>query len=138
MPGKRSNRSKVQHFFCPYCVERLWRLGSSKYHLRLPSPNNAPPKLKNKPNGAGGSVEQMTGIDPNKWLEAFFCSEHGKLWMLVRKIDDRNLLAASLASKADWQRSTGTPLMDSVNSSVSEFTMRMSRRADVRLRHPKN
>jgi hypothetical protein len=136
MPGKRSNRDKVQHFFCPYCEERLWRLGGSKYHLYLPSTSSTQQALQSKSKWIGGSVENKTDVDPNKWIEAFFCRKHSKLWMLVSRTSHDRLVAV-LASKTTWQHSTMPPPIDCSSSSVSEFTLRMSRRADIRLREQK-
>jgi hypothetical protein len=133
MPGKRSSRKKVEQFFCPYCERRLWRLGGSKHHLFLGSISKTQQDLQTPSNLPRKRSEKNADIDPNQWIEEFFCGEHGRLWMLVcRTTHDR--LTAVPASKTDWQRSTGTPSMDFTNPSVSEFSIRMSRRADIRLK----
>jgi hypothetical protein len=134
MPGKRSNRSKIEQFFCPYCEKRLWRLGGSKHYIFLANVSNPLQSLQNPSNLPRKALEEDACIDRNQWIEEFFCSEHSKLWMLVCRTT-HNRLTAVLASKTDWQRSTGTPPINFSNPSVSEFTIRMSRRADVRLRH---
>jgi hypothetical protein len=133
MPGKRSNRSKIEQFFCPYCEKRLWRLGGSKHYLFLANVSNTPQSSQNSSKSPREVLEEDARIDPDQWIEEFFCGEHSKLWMLVCRTTDNRLIAV-LASKADWQRSTRTPCIDFPNPSVSEFSIRMSRRADVRLR----
>jgi hypothetical protein len=137
MPGKRSNRKKVEQFFCPYCEKRLWRLGGSKHHLFLASVSDTQHDLQTPSKLPRKRLEKNACLDPNQWIEAFFCGQHSRLWMLVcRTTYDR--LTAVLASKTDWQRSTGTPSMDFTNPSASEFSIRMSRRADVQLRRRNN
>jgi hypothetical protein len=133
MPGKRSNRNKIEKFFCPYCEKRLWRLGGPKHYLFLASVNNTRKNSQPPSKPPRVALEKSDCIDPNQWIEEFFCDEHSKLWMLVYRTT-HNRLTAALASKTDWQRSTGTPSLDFDNPSVSEFSIRMSRRADVRLR----
>jgi hypothetical protein len=134
MPGKRSNRSKIEQFFCPYCEKRLWRLGGSKHYLFFANVSNTQQSLQNPSKPTREALEKGARIDPNQWIEEFFCGEHSKLWMLVCRTT-HNRLTAVLASETDWQRSTGTPPIGFPNPSVSEFSIRMSRRADVRLRH---
>jgi hypothetical protein len=132
MPGKRSSRKKVEQFFCPYCEKRLWRLGGSKHNLFLGSSRPSQQNLQN-PSTSSTALDKTACIDPNQWLEAFFCSEHSKLWMLVCRTT-YNRLAAVLASNTDWQRSTTIPPIDVPNPSVREFSIGMSRRADMRPR----
>jgi hypothetical protein len=135
MPGKRSGRNKVQRFFCPYCQERLWRLGGTKHHLLLPGIGKNQQNLTNDSKYDEKASEEKISVDPDQWIEEFFCSEHSKLWMLVRKTPHNRLIAV-LASNADWQKSAGSPIVDSSSCSASEFTVRMSRRADIRLSRP--
>ncbi len=134
MPGKRSSRKKTEQFFCPYCEKRLWRLGGSKHHLLLASSSIDKQNLQLSSKSFKEASEKSACLDPDQWIEEFFCSEHSNLWMLVyRTIHNR--LTSVVASKADWQCSTGNPPIDLISSSVSEFSVRMSRRADMRLRH---
>jgi hypothetical protein len=129
MPGKRSSRKKIEQFFCPYCEKRLWRLGGSKHNLFLGS-SSSQQSLQN-PSTSSKALEKTACIDPNQWIEAFFCSEHSKLWMLVlRTTYDR--LTAVLASNADWRQcSTGIPPIDVPNPSARKSSTRVSRRTDV-------
>jgi hypothetical protein len=133
MPGKRSNRKKIEKFFCPYCEQRLWRLGGPKHYLCLTNASNTQQNSQEPSKPLREELNKSACIDPNQWIEEFFCSEHSKLWMLVCRTTHNRLIAV-LASKTDWQRSTGTPCIDFPNPSASEFSIRMSRRADVRLR----
>jgi hypothetical protein len=51
------------------------------------------------------------------------------MWMKLKKAENE-VLEAKLASQHDWKRSTKTPNPDQPNPSVSEFTLRMSRRTN--------
>jgi competence CoiA-like predicted nuclease len=137
MPGKRSSRKKVQRFFCPYCQERLWRLGGSKHHLLLPSTKNTQQNLHRNSQRLGKASEKTTDIDPNQWIEEFFCNEHSKVWMLVSRATHDHLTAA-LATQTDWQRAAVTSPIHSSHGSASKFTIRASRRTEPRPRPPEN
>jgi hypothetical protein len=134
MPAKRSSRSKVPSFYCPFCEGRLWRSGSPKHHLFYMGASEIKQNLQISAKKAGLISTRGSYIDPNKWIEEFFCREHGTMWLLLCK-DAKNILTSKLATQSDWQCSTGTFRPDLPNPSVSEFTQRMSRRADPRLRH---
>lgn len=121
MPGKRSSRKKIEHFFCPYCEKRLWRLGGSKHNLFLGSSSSSSRQNLQNPSTPSKVFERSACIDSNQWIEAFFCREHNKLWMLVCRTT-HNRLTAVLASNTDWQRSTGISPVDVPNPSVSKFS----------------
>ncbi len=134
MPAKRSSRSKVHKFYCPSCEGRLWRLGSPKHHLFYLGVGEIKQNLQISTKRAGMLSTKGSYIDSNKWIEEFFCRNHGTMWLLVIK-NEGNILRSQLATQSDWQRSTGTLRPDASNPSVSEFTQRMSRRADPCLRY---
>jgi hypothetical protein len=133
MPGKRSNRNKIHNFLCPSCQCRLWRLGNTKHHLFYTGANEIKQNLQISSKKAGMLSVQGDYVDPSKWIEEFFCQSHGKMWLLVSK-NTNDCLVSRLATPADWQRSTGTRQPELSNPTVSEYTQRMSRRADIRLR----
>lgn len=126
MPGKRSNRKKVQNFCCPYCDRRLWRLGSPKHFLFYTEASEIQQHVNMTRKSALLLANRGAYIDTNSWVEEFFCGEHGKLWMKLTK-NDRGQITSSLATSKDWQQTTRTINPDMPNPSVSEFTYRMSR-----------
>jgi hypothetical protein len=77
MSRKRKGEKTTQKFYCPFCQQRLWRLGSSKYYFPSASQN-------------------LISANRSCWLEEFYCEEHGKLWMLVSKASDGTLAIASI------------------------------------------
>ena len=131
MPGKRSNRKNVQHFYCPYCERRLWRLGSPKHFLYYLEASEIQQNVNISRKSAVFLAHKGAYVDTNSWIEEFFCGDHGKLWMKVTRKDGK--LVPTLATSKDWQQTTGTILPDCPNPSVSEFTYRMSRRSGINL-----
>ncbi len=128
MPNKRSKRKKTQQFDCIYCQQRLWRLGSPKHYLFYTESSEIKQNLNiSRKNASFLSAQNSVYIDPNSWIEEFFCEEHGKMWMLVSKKADGQLVAV-LPRSNDWNRTTGTINPDMPNPSVSEFSYYMSRR----------
>jgi hypothetical protein len=127
MPNKRSQRGKNPHFFCPYCQARLWRLGSTKHHLVYKNVLEIKENfdLSNKKARLLAS-QNSTQLDNNRWIEEFFCYQHGKMWLLVNRQDNGNCLT-KLPGDQDWQRTNNTFDPNRPNPSVSEFTYRMSR-----------
>ncbi len=130
MPNKRSRRKQTQKVYCPYCERRLWRVGGEKYHIFYADKTEIQKGMGLTHKKASFvAVQQGTTVDRQVWLEEFFCEEHGKMWLRLKKIDEK-AFESKLATKEDWQRSTRTPNPEKPNPSVSEFTLRMSRRTN--------
>lgn len=131
MTNKRSNRQKTKKYFCPDCEQRLWRLGGSKYHLYYQNAeeirNNTGITLKKAKLLA---LQSATYLDQNKWIEAFCCSSHGMMWLLVSVQDNNHQYR--LARGNDWLHTDKTVDPRITNPSVSEFTLRMSRKPPYR------
>ncbi|MEL6931224.1 MAG: hypothetical protein AAFO95_21770 [Cyanobacteria bacterium J06600_6] len=127
MSNKRSNRKKTKKYFCPDCDQRLWRLGNSKHHIYY---QNAEEIRKNTGMSLKKakllSLQNTTYLDPNKWIEAFCCPTHGMMWIFV-SVQDQNY-RYRLAEASDWSRTDKTIDPRIGNPSVSEFTLRMSRK----------
>lgn len=127
MPNKRSSRRQTKKFFCPYCQQRLWRSGNNKHHLYY---ENAEEIRKNTgitlKKAKLLSLQSATYLDRNKWIESFCCSSHGMMWLLI-SVRDKNY-EYRLAKANDWLRTDKTVDPRIANPSVSEFTLRMSRR----------
>lgn len=131
MPGKRSNRKNVQHFCCPYCDRRLWRLGSPKHFIFYSQASEIQQHTNISRKNAAFLANKGTYVDKNAWIEEFFCGEHGKLWLKLSRNNDG--ISASLAATKDWQQTTRTINPDHPNPSVSEFTYRMSHQRGKKL-----
>lgn len=129
MANKRSKRKKIKHFFCPLCEMRLWRLGSPKYHLFYQNAAEIRKNLKISAKKASFLAAQNSAyIDRSSWIEEFFCTEHGRMWLLLSRQSDENILYRP-AKREDWEQSNKTVDPTKPNPSVSEFTYRMSRKA---------
>lgn len=127
MPNKRSRRKKTRKYYCPFCEQRLWRLGKTKHHLYY---RNAAEIRDNtgltKKKAKLLSIQNSTYLDTKKWIEAFCCSSHGMIWLLVSIKE--NSYEYRLAKEKDWLQTDGTIDPRVSNPSVSEFTLRMSRK----------
>lgn len=126
MPGKRSRRNKAQKFFCPHCGERLWRVGSQKHHLVYTEAKDIQTQLNVSAKKAKFIAATGPSMDSRSWIEEFFCGEHGKMWLLLKR-DNDGAIHSVLAKSPDWQKATGVVDPDCPNPSVSEYTRRMSR-----------
>ena len=127
MPNKRSKRKEIHHFFCPFCQQRLWRTGSIKHHLFYTSANEIKKNTGIAQKKAAFLISQnSTYLDRNKWIEPFCCEDHGMLWLLVEKTPKG--YNYKLAQEKDWLRTNKTLDPRLSNPSVSEFTLRMSRK----------
>jgi hypothetical protein len=132
MANKRSKRKKIKHFLCPLCENRLWRLGSPKYHIFYKNAGEIRKNLKISAKKASFLAAQNSAyVDPSSWIEEFFCTEHGKMWLLLARQSDENILYR-LAKREDWERTNKTIDPTTPNPSVSEFTYRMSRQVYYR------
>lgn len=127
MPNKRSKRKKTRKFYCPYCEQRLWRTGHTKHHLYY---TDAEEIRRNTGIAAKKakllSLQTATYLDANKWIESFCCPEHGTMWFLIAVKEDT--YDYRLATRKDWLQSNHTIDPSLTNPSVSEFTLRMSRK----------
>ena len=127
MPNKRSKRAHIQKFCCPYCESRLWRLGGQRHYLYYSNAAEILTNLDVSRKKAALIAAQGAYIDRLKWIEEFFCEDHGKLWLRLHQ-NEEGLISSKLAGDEDWKSSTGTIDPSTPNPSVSEFTYRMSRR----------
>jgi hypothetical protein len=131
MPGKRKGRNQVQKLGCPYCQQRLWRVGREKYQIFYTGKTEI-----QKGMGVTGkkasflAAQKQAHVASNVWLEEFFCEEHGQIWLHLTKTQEGAFLMR-LATREDWQRTNRTPNPERPNPSVSEFTYRLSRRAEA-------
>lgn len=132
MSNKRSKRKRTQKFFCNYCGQQLWRLGSPKHHLFYKEIPDLKRNLNISHKSAVFLATKGVYVDHSSWIEEFFCEDHGKLWMLVRKKPDGTLDAIP-ATGNHWKCTTKTIDPDLPNPSVSEFSYRISRRAGIQL-----
>lgn len=127
MPNRRSNRSKTKKFFCFICQQRLWRTGTQKYNLFY---QNAA-EIKKHVNITSKkakflAAQNTTYLDTKKWIEGFCCSNHGTQWLLISVMGDT--YEYRLAKDEDWLQTSKTVDPRISNPSVSEFTLRMSRK----------
>lgn len=126
MPNKRSRR-RVQHFFCPNCQQRLWRTGKSKYHLHYQNVSEIKQNLNTTRKKATFLAHQNSVyVDRDRWIEEFFCSEHGIVWLLISRQTDGNY-SYRAAKERDWQKTGRTLEPRTANPSISEYSHRMSR-----------
>lgn len=129
MPNKRSNRSKTKKFFCPFCESRLWRSGSPKYHFFYQDASQIRRNTGiSRKKAALIASKNSTYLDMKRWIESFFCTEHGAMWLAI---DTRNKDLGydyRLAKGEDWLQTNKTIDPRTSNPSVSEFTLRMSRK----------
>jgi hypothetical protein len=126
MPNKRSKRGKTQIYSCPFCQQRLWRLGTSKYYLFYQNNTEIRKNLGISAKNAKLLANQnSTYLDKKKWIEAFCCQKHGSLWLLI-SLQEQGC-DYRLAKEKDWLQTNKTSDPRISNPSVSEFTLRMSR-----------
>jgi hypothetical protein len=135
MPNKRSSRKKIHKFYCPKCETRLWRIGGPKYTLFCQGITEIQKGFNLSHKKASLlSIQEFSPINRNTWLEEFFCSKHGKIWMRITKLPN-GLLTCFEATDKDWNRTTCTVDPNIPNSSVSEYTYYHSRRNCSRKYH---
>jgi hypothetical protein len=126
MPNKRSKRGITQIYCCPFCDQRLWRLGTSKYYLFYKDATEIRKNIGVSSKKAKLlAAQNSTYLDRKKWIEAFCCQKHGRMWLLIslqaQGCDYR------LAKEKDWLQTNKTSDPRVSNPSVGEFTLRMSR-----------
>ena len=131
MPNKRSKRKKTKKFFCPFCEQRIWRLGTTKHYLFY---TNGTEIKQNTDITAKKAqllaIQNTTYLDTKKWIEGFHCPDHGNLWLLVSC--QEKSYEYSLAQEQDWLKSNNTLDPRISNPSVSEFTLKRSRKPILR------
>ncbi len=126
MPNKRSGR-KTKKYFCPFCEQRLWRLGTAKYYLFYRNASEIKQNTGISSKKAGLlAIQNSTYLDTKKWIEAFCCPDHGTLWLLI-SLQEKDY-EYRLAKEKDWLQTNKTLDPRMSNPSVSEFTQRMSRK----------
>lgn len=127
MPNKRSVRGNARKFYCPYCEDRLWRLGTTKYYLFYKNADEIRKNVGVSAKKAKFLINQNTTyLDTNRWIEGFHCSVDGNLWLTISvKEGDYQY---QIAKEADWLQTNKTQDPRLSNPSVSEFTLRMSRK----------
>jgi len=130
MAGKRSKRKHAYKFPCPFCGLRLYRLGSTKYHLFYEGTNEITKNTALSRKQAALVATKGIFIDSNHWIEEFFCGEHGNLWIVIRRSQEGEISYLP-AQREDWKHTTKTIDPDLRNPSVSEFSYYMSRNARV-------
>lgn len=129
MSNKRRTRQQTHKFFCPFCQQRLWRSGGRKHYLYYQGKSEIQENLNITSKKASFiATYHPVYVDANVWLEEFFCQVDQKVWLRLSKTSD-GLIHSRLATNTDWERAVHTPDPDLPNSTVSEFTYRMSRRA---------
>ncbi|MGF1542070.1 MAG: hypothetical protein ACFCU5_16765 [Pleurocapsa sp.] len=135
MPNKRSRRGKVHHFPCPYCQQRLWRVGADKYYLFYQDIADIRENLQlTKKKASLLQGQYPVFVDKNRWIEEFFCPEDGKLWLLISRQADGSL-TQTLATEKDWQKTSKTINPHTLNPSISEYSYRMSRSSQSQNRY---
>lgn len=133
MVNKRSKRSTNHKFRCPYCQQRLWRQGSPKFNLFYQGALEIRQNLHLTPKKAGFlAAQNSTCLDTNRWIEEFFCPEHGIMWLLISRQPDGKFIY-NIAEERDWRRTNKTINPNTPNPSVSEFTYKMSRQPRAKM-----
>lgn len=133
MPHKRNRKTNGHFFYCPHCYSQLWRVGKYKYYLFHQGKIEIQNGLNLTHKQASFLASQNPIIVNNKfWIEEFFCKKDGKIWMCLQRYSCGKI-SARLATREDWKRTSQTPDPELPNSTVSEFTHRMSRQSNPNL-----
>ncbi|MEM8720364.1 MAG: hypothetical protein AAGE84_13845 [Cyanobacteria bacterium P01_G01_bin.39] len=74
-------------------------------------------------------LQDSTYLDTKKWIEAFCCPNHGMMWLLISI--EENSYKYRLAREEDWSKADKTLEPRVSNPSVSEYTLRVSRKANA-------
>jgi hypothetical protein len=90
-------KNLVQKFNCPWCGQRLWRLGSPQQQPRTPV-RFEPPHLAAKNRASGLTEEERNVGQLDIWREEFFCEAHGLMWIELSQQADGSLIAGSYSS----------------------------------------
>jgi hypothetical protein len=93
MPNKKQKGSRpTQKFNCPWCGQRLWRLGSPKYQP-ITQVRFEPPHLTAYDRASGLAVGAHDAGQLDSWREEFFCEAHGQMWMELSQKAGSSLIA---------------------------------------------
>jgi hypothetical protein len=122
--NRSANRLEIP---CPECAQRLWRGCGQKHFIFASNVEQTRALTKTTRKKAILLHSQVdTWVDRSHWIEAFFCSDHGQIWIAcVRQADGQ--VVGEIAPAKLWQQTTGTLDPTKPNPSVSEFTHRSSR-----------
>ncbi len=132
MSNQRAKRRQVKHFFCPFCETRLWRSGKCRYYIFYRNAKQIRQNLKISAKKASLLANQSsTYLDKNAWIEEFFCSTHGAMWLYISR-NQQKLITYRLATREDWLQTNRTPDPTNPNPSISEFSYRISRKSYYR------
>ena len=127
MPNKRSKRGKKKVFNCPICGERLWRLGTTKYYLFYRSPAEIYKHKGISTKKAKFLISQnSTYLDTSRWVEGFHCKHDGNIWLTISLKDGE--YSYHTTKETDWLMTSKTQAPGLSNPSVSDFSLRMSRK----------
>ncbi|WP_218081277.1 hypothetical protein [Anthocerotibacter panamensis] len=72
---------------------------------------------------------QGTYVDHSRWVEAFFCAEHGTMWLMVLKDRGTGQCEVRVPTDREWEDVAGLIDPNRPNPSVSEYSWRSSRGA---------
>lgn len=135
MPGKRGHYRRSLKSQCPYCGASLHRLNSQKFRLYAEKVEDIELELKI----SHVRAQQLAVRGPvalrDTWIEEFYCTDHGRVWLHVRRVQKDNTYLTSIPSPSVWKRTTQTIDPDHPNTSVSAFTLRNSRGVHHNLLH---
>ncbi|MBW4698998.1 MAG: hypothetical protein KME03_14075 [Aphanocapsa lilacina HA4352-LM1] len=134
MARKRNRSLNRVEVDCPSCGERLWRGCGQKHHLFSSSAEQTRELTGiTRKKAVLLHTDTTTWVDRSRWIEAFFCPDHGQVWIICTRGDDGQVTGEVAPSRL-WLQTTGTIDPSKPNPSVSEFTYRMSRRSSVQTR----
>ncbi len=127
MAAKRVNRKKKRVIVnCCYCGRRLWRCQSDRHYLFAQGAQQLQDALGlSRKNALLYAAQKPTWVDRSRWMEQFFCPEHGHVWLLVNRAEDGET-TATYPPREVWAQTTGTFDPDHPNPTVGEYTRRMS------------
>lgn len=71
-----------------------------------------------------------TYLDTKTWVEKLYCEHHGDIWLTISERDGKHQYRST--NPRDWQQTVRTIDPSRSNPSVSDYTMRMSRKLRIR------
>ncbi|AGY60385.1 hypothetical protein [Gloeobacter kilaueensis] len=134
MARKRNRSLNRVEVNCPFCTSRLWR-GCGQKHFIFSSNAEQTRELTGLTRKKAVLLHSHTAtwVDRSRWIESFFCTDHGQVWIICTRNSDGQVTGETAPPRL-WQQTTGTLDPSRPNPSVSEFTYRMSRRTSVQSR----
>jgi len=129
MPRKRNRSLNRLEVPCPHCGIRLWR-GCGQKHYIFSSSVEQTRELMGTTRKKAVLLHTVTPtwVDRNRWIEPFFCSADGQIWMVCIRQPEGHVICEPAPSEL-WRQTTGTVDPNKPNPSVGEFTYRGSRGA---------